>query len=203
MSTHSGPSPTAPTPVVLNMHSDSGTPNRRKDLRKRLGSKYVHSVSGSPKTRHNQSESPRKKGHERKTMFKRQEKGWKRCPKGKTVLVDTRRRDQKGRSQVLRKTIYPNHCHIKTYNGSEDPEDHLKIFQAVAKMKRWAMPTCYDDLKKAFLENYLQQECIKDPVEIHNIKQREGESTEEFVQRYKLECRDVKGDGPTLIDLIP
>ncbi|GJU99082.1 reverse transcriptase domain-containing protein [Tanacetum coccineum] len=52
----------------------------------------------------------------------------------------------------------------------------------------------YDDLKKAFLENYLQQKkCIKDPVEIHNIKQRDGKSTEEFVRRYKLECRDVKG----------
>nr|GEV56206.1 reverse transcriptase domain-containing protein [Tanacetum cinerariifolium] len=32
-----------------------------------------------------------------------------------------------------------------------------------------------------------------DSVEFHNIKQRDGESTEEFVQRYKLECRDVKG----------
>ncbi|GJV94980.1 reverse transcriptase domain-containing protein [Tanacetum coccineum] len=52
----------------------------------------------------------------------------------------------------------------------------------------------YDDLKKAFLENYLQQKkCIKDPVKIHNIKQRDGESTEEFVRRYKIECRDVKG----------
>ncbi|GKC45514.1 reverse transcriptase domain-containing protein [Tanacetum coccineum] len=51
----------------------------------------------------------------------------------------------------------------------------------------------YDDLKKAFLENYLQQKkCIKDPVEIHNIRQRDGESTEEFVWRYKLECKDVK-----------
>ncbi|GJS76153.1 hypothetical protein Tco_0726034 [Tanacetum coccineum] len=30
-------------------------------------------------------------------------------------------------------------------------------------------------------------------MEIHNIKQRDGESTEEFVRRYKLECRDVKG----------
>ncbi|GJZ09704.1 reverse transcriptase domain-containing protein [Tanacetum coccineum] len=110
--------------------------------------------------------------------------------------------------------------HIKTYDGSEDPEDHLKIFQAAAKTERWAMPTwchmfnstltgnarvwfddlpkesidSYDDLRKAFLENYLQQKkCIKDPVEIHNIKQRDGESTEEFVRRYKLECRDVKG----------
>ncbi|GJX20998.1 hypothetical protein Tco_0223675 [Tanacetum coccineum] len=72
--------------------------------------------------------------------------------------------------------------HIKTYDGSEDPEDHLKIFQAAAKTERWAMPTwchmfnstltgnarvwfddlpkesidSYDDLRKTFLENYLQ-----------------------------------------------
>ncbi|GKB28568.1 hypothetical protein Tco_0867969, partial [Tanacetum coccineum] len=32
---------------------------------------------------------------------------------------------------------------IKTYDGSEDPKDHLKIFQAAAKTERWAMPTWY------------------------------------------------------------
>ncbi|GJR55740.1 reverse transcriptase domain-containing protein [Tanacetum coccineum] len=73
--------------------------------------------------------------------------------------------------------------HIKTYDESEDPKDHLKIFQVAAKTERWAMPTCchmfnskltrnarvwfddlpqesidsYGDLRKAFLENYLQQ----------------------------------------------
>nr|GEU68705.1 reverse transcriptase domain-containing protein [Tanacetum cinerariifolium] len=100
--------------------------------------------------------------------------------------------------------------HIKTYDGSEDPEDHLKIFQAAAKTERWARPTwchmfnstltenarvwfddlpkesidSYDDFRKTFLENYLQQKkYIKDPIEIHNIKQRDGESTEEFVRR--------------------
>nr|GEZ99947.1 reverse transcriptase domain-containing protein [Tanacetum cinerariifolium] len=110
--------------------------------------------------------------------------------------------------------------HIKTYDESKDLDNHLKIFQAAAKTERRALPTwchmfnstlnenarvwfddlpqesidSYDDLKKAFLENYLQQKkCIKDPVEIHNIKQRDGESTEEFVRRYKLECRGVKG----------
>ncbi|GJR80114.1 hypothetical protein Tco_0150899 [Tanacetum coccineum] len=61
--------------------------------------------------------------------------------------------------------------HVKTYDGSEDPEDHLKIFQSVAKQKK----------------------CIKDPIEIHHIKQREGESTEDFVRRFKIESRDVKG----------
>ncbi|GJT58880.1 hypothetical protein Tco_1002413 [Tanacetum coccineum] len=35
--------------------------------------------------------------------------------------------------------------------------------------------------------------CIKDPVEIHNISQRDEESTKEFVRRYKLECKDVNG----------
>nr|GEX75773.1 reverse transcriptase domain-containing protein [Tanacetum cinerariifolium] len=116
------------------------------------------------------------------------------------------------------KTRMPSH--IKTYDGSEDPEDHLKIFQAAAKIERWAMPTwChmfnstltgnvrvwfddlplksidnYDDLKKAFMKSYLQQKkYIKDPIELHNIKQQDGESTEDFMRRYKLESRDVKG----------
>ncbi|GKA51749.1 reverse transcriptase domain-containing protein [Tanacetum coccineum] len=255
MSTHSGPSPTAPTSAVRNTvgrgketsqenlngpasnatlreycdkhynqlllilaekmhqekHFESGTPSRRRDLRKRLGSKYVRNVSRSPEPRRDRSESPRKRGLERKTVFKRLEKGVfhrlgdnkrvclntrtiqdtirtttvaeilkavtkvpareehnlllrkiitkknphagrKCCPKGKIVQEDTGSQDQKGRSQVLRRTICPNHG--------------------------------YDDLKKAFLENYLQQKkCIKDLVEIHNIKQRDGESTEEFVRR--------------------
>ncbi|GKB73047.1 reverse transcriptase domain-containing protein [Tanacetum coccineum] len=103
---------------------------------------------------------------------------------------------------------------VKTYDGSDDLEDHLKIFQAATKVECWAMPTwchmfnstltgsarvwfddlppesidSYDDLKKAFLANYLQQKkCIKDPIEIHHIKKREGESTEDFVQRFKAE----------------
>ncbi|GJY96494.1 reverse transcriptase domain-containing protein [Tanacetum coccineum] len=109
---------------------------------------------------------------------------------------------------------------VKTYNGSDDTEDHLNLFQAAAKVERWSIPTwchmfnstligsdrvwfddlppesidSYDDLKKAFLANYLQQKkCIKDPVEIHHIKQREGESTEDFVERFKTESRHVRG----------
>ncbi|GJV58973.1 reverse transcriptase domain-containing protein [Tanacetum coccineum] len=110
------------------------------------------------------------------------------------------------------KTRMPSH--VKTYNGSEDPEDHLKIFQAAAKTERWAMPTwchmfnstltgntrvwfddllpesidSYNDLREAFLKNYLQhKKCIRDPIVLHNIKQRDGESTEDFIQRYKSE----------------
>ncbi|GJY86581.1 reverse transcriptase domain-containing protein [Tanacetum coccineum] len=116
------------------------------------------------------------------------------------------------------KTRMPSY--VKPYNGSEDPEDHLKILQAAAKIKRWAMPTwchmfnstlignapvwfddlppesidSYNDLREAFLKNYLQQKkCIRDPIVLHNIKQRDGESTEDFIQRYKSESGNVKG----------
>ncbi|GKE78178.1 reverse transcriptase domain-containing protein, partial [Tanacetum coccineum] len=52
----------------------------------------------------------------------------------------------------------------------------------------------YDDLKNAFLANFIQQKrCNKDPVEIHHIKQREGESMKDFVQRFKAESGHVKG----------
>ncbi|GJW02458.1 reverse transcriptase domain-containing protein [Tanacetum coccineum] len=273
-------------------HSESGTPIRRRGLKERLGPRYVRSRSGSPEPRRGRSESPKKKGSERKAVFKRLEKGvfHRLGDKGKSVSVysdDSRRRSyhsshrdteschQSSRSRTTEpaserrynkrassrrteelsesegsagghwkskvkrpkssveddlsqpwvceetdpftpriryfdflKTRMPSH--IKTYDGSEDPEDHLKIFQSAAKTERWAMPTwchmfnstltgnarvwfddlpketidSYDDLKKAFLENYLQQKkCIKDPVEIHNIRQRDGESTEEFVRR--------------------
>nr|GEX55549.1 reverse transcriptase domain-containing protein [Tanacetum cinerariifolium] len=111
------------------------------------------------------------------------------------------------------------HWKSKPKRQKSSIEDDLFQLWAAAKTKRLAMPTwchmlnsiltenarvwfddlsresidSYDDLKKAFLENYLQKKkCIKDPVEIHNIRQRDGESTEEFVRRYKLECRDVK-----------
>ncbi|GJS64869.1 reverse transcriptase domain-containing protein [Tanacetum coccineum] len=52
----------------------------------------------------------------------------------------------------------------------------------------------YEDLRAAFRENYLQQtKHIKDPVEIHHIKQRDGESTEDFMERYKAEVLDMEG----------
>ncbi|GJZ72677.1 reverse transcriptase domain-containing protein, partial [Tanacetum coccineum] len=52
----------------------------------------------------------------------------------------------------------------------------------------------YNDLREAFLKNYLQQKkCIRDPIVLHNIKQRDEESTEDFIQRYKSESENVKG----------
>ncbi|GKC27166.1 reverse transcriptase domain-containing protein [Tanacetum coccineum] len=249
MSTHSGPSPTAPTSAVRNTigkgrevsqgnlngpasdaalreycdkhydqllpilaekmhqekHSESGTPSRKRDLRERLISKRIRSMSGSPKPRRGQSESPRKRDPERKTVFKRLEKDvfYKLEDKEKSIGAEpaskkhrnkrasSRRTEalsesedsegghwksrSKSKDQALKMMIYPSH--------GEDPEDHLKIFQAAAKVERWAMPTwchmfnstltgsarvwfddlppesvdSYDDLKEAFLANFRQQ----------------------------------------------
>ncbi|GJS65865.1 hypothetical protein Tco_0680429 [Tanacetum coccineum] len=109
---------------------------------------------------------------------------------------------------------------VKTYDGSRDPDDHLKIFQTVAKVERWAMPTwChmfnstligsvrllfdelppesidnYIELRKAFLANFLQQKkYIKDPVEIHHINQMEGELMEAFMECFKAKSMHMKG----------
>nr|GEY59209.1 reverse transcriptase domain-containing protein [Tanacetum cinerariifolium] len=80
---------------------------------------------------------------------------------------------------------------IKTYDGSEDTKDHFKKFQTTAKVKHWAMPTWFHMFNSTLTGS--AKKCIKDPVEIHHIKQREGESIEDFVQRFKNESRHVKG----------
>nr|GEV90051.1 reverse transcriptase domain-containing protein [Tanacetum cinerariifolium] len=55
-------------------HSELGTPSRRISLKERIGSKHVCSMSRSPEPRRGHSESPRKRGPERKITFKRLEK---------------------------------------------------------------------------------------------------------------------------------
>ncbi|GKF18045.1 reverse transcriptase domain-containing protein [Tanacetum coccineum] len=120
--------------------------------------------------------------------------------------------------EVPKRTRMPTN--VKTYDGTGDLEDHLKIFQAATKIERWVMPTwChmfnstfigsarvwfdkippksidnYEMLRKAFLRNYSQQnKYIKDPVEIHHIKQRQGEPTKSFMERFKAESMHVSG----------
>nr|GFC35520.1 hypothetical protein [Tanacetum cinerariifolium] len=59
---------------------------------------------------------------------------------------------------------------VKTYDGTGDPEDHIKVFQAAA-----------------------QKKYVKDPVEIHNIKQKDGETIEDFMERFKIKTGRMKG----------
>ncbi|GJU25798.1 reverse transcriptase domain-containing protein [Tanacetum coccineum] len=120
-----------------------------------------------------------------------------------------------------RKTRMPNN--VKTYDGTGDPEDHLKVFQAAVLVEHWAMPTwChmfnstligvarvwfdelpaksidgYKDLKAAFLSYFMQQKkYVKDLVEIHNIKQKDWETIEEFMERETAAASKKKVHAP-------
>ncbi|GJT68756.1 hypothetical protein Tco_1020236 [Tanacetum coccineum] len=149
--------------------------SRRRDLKERLGPRHARSVSGSPEPRRGHSESPRESGLKRKTMFKRLENGvfhmlgekekrghWKSKPKRQKssveddlsqpwVCEETDPFTPRIRYFDFLKTRMPSH--IKTYDGSEDPEDHLKIFQAAAKTERWAMPMWCHMFNSTLTEN--------------------------------------------------
>ncbi|GJT50186.1 hypothetical protein Tco_0976343, partial [Tanacetum coccineum] len=95
----------------------------------------------------------------------------KHSPKAKIAGMDTGSQGRRRQSQALKKMSYLNH--------SDDPEDHLKFFQAAVKVERWAMTTwCH-------MFNSTRTGSAR-------IKQREGESMEDFVQRFKVESRHVK-----------
>nr|GEW59246.1 reverse transcriptase domain-containing protein [Tanacetum cinerariifolium] len=88
-----------------------------------------------------------------------------------------------------RKTRMPKN--VKTYDGIGDPEGHVKIFQAASQKSIDG----YKDLKASFLASSMQQKkYVKDPVEIHNIKQKDGETIKDFIERFKVETGRMKGD---------
>ncbi|GJW76146.1 reverse transcriptase domain-containing protein [Tanacetum coccineum] len=53
--------------------------------------------------------------------------------------------------------------------------------------------TCLIPVRRAFRLNFTQRKkCAKNPVELARVKQRQGESTSAYVERYKDECIHVK-----------
>ncbi|GJS60995.1 reverse transcriptase domain-containing protein [Tanacetum coccineum] len=221
----------------VSQHSESRTLDAR-DLRRRLKSRRSRSTSRSPeptsvfsRIQRDRSASPRRRqGDKRRRgedVFHRLGIEEEVCPHIQNAATRKSSIEEEDLSkpwtceesdpftprmryfELPKKSRMPNN--VKTYDESDNPEDHLKIFQAAAKVERWTMPTwchmfnstltgsarvwfddlppesidSYDDLKKAFLANYLQQKkCVKDPVEIHHIKQREGESTKDSVRSF-------------------
>ncbi|GKA76917.1 hypothetical protein Tco_0783378 [Tanacetum coccineum] len=234
---------------------------RRKAKKSPRLTRFTRQRVRSPELRRGRSESPQKKDPERKTVFKRLEKGvfYRLGDKGKRISTysnDSRRqsyhisrRDTKSgyqsshsreQNSLLRNTITKEHPHagrkhyqkaklwvceetnpftpriryfdlpkrtrmpsqFKTYDESKDTEDHLKTFQAEAKVERWAMPTwchmfnstftgsvkvwfdelppesvdSYDDIKEAFLAKFRQQKNASKIMWKSTISSREKES---------------------------
>nr|GEY05209.1 retrovirus-related Pol polyprotein from transposon TNT 1-94 [Tanacetum cinerariifolium] len=183
-------------------HSESGTPSRRRNLNERLGPRRARSMFGSPEPRHGHSKSPREKDPERKTVFKSLEKGvfHRLGDKERDVSAHSRnsrhrsyyssRRDTKSCYQISRsreteiaskKHRHKRESSRRTEALSESADGHWK-----SKPKK-QKSSVEDDLSQPW-ESVPRKlpptkKCIKDSVEIHDIKQRDEESTEEFVRR--------------------
>ncbi|GKE44555.1 reverse transcriptase domain-containing protein [Tanacetum coccineum] len=117
--------------------------------------------------------------------------------------------------------------HIGSYDGKADPDNFLHLFEGAIRMQKWLMPVAchmftytlkdspriwwnsqktgsilnYEDLKAKFRSHFSQQnKFTKTHLAVHNIKQREGESTRAFITRYTddtlwVEAREVATNG--------
>ncbi|GKA45368.1 reverse transcriptase domain-containing protein [Tanacetum coccineum] len=97
------------------------------------------------------------------------------------VCAETDRSRSGFANSQLPKTPYASH--LKTYDGSGDSEDHLKIFQVAAKTERWVMPTWCHMFNSTLTGN---ARVWFDDLPPESIDK-------DFIQRYKSESGNVKG----------
>nr|GEV26406.1 reverse transcriptase domain-containing protein [Tanacetum cinerariifolium] len=155
----------------VSQHSELGTLSKRRDLRERLRSKYVRNVSKAP------NQGAADLNHQgREVQNERSRRDTERCYQSfrsrgtkSASKKNNNKRESSRRTKVL----------SEGEGGSQDQKCKIQVLRTMICPNHRELP--------------LTEKCIKDPVEIHNIKHRDGESMEEFVRRYKLECKDVKG----------
>ncbi|GJZ13434.1 reverse transcriptase domain-containing protein [Tanacetum coccineum] len=207
------------TKALESAYSESRTMSPKRQRRSRSPG---HSPSVFTRLRRERSRSPRhdhkSKPRRESTVFKRL------GSRGRSAFAHSDSRQESSRyteNHSESEDSEGGHWKSKSRRQKSSVEDDdLSQPWAAAKMERWAMPTwchmfnstltgnarvwfddlppesidSYNDLREAFLKNYLQQKkCIRDHIVLHNIKQRDGESTEDFIQRYKSESENVKG----------
>nr|GEU97666.1 reverse transcriptase domain-containing protein [Tanacetum cinerariifolium] len=127
-------------------HSESGTPSRRRVLKERLEPRHARSRGtelDSEKHRNKRvssqnmlarSDGEGSAGGHWKSRLKRQKSSVEDNLSQPWVCEETDPFTPRISYFDFPKTRMPSH--IKTYDGSEDPKDHLKIFQATAKTER-------------------------------------------------------------------
>ncbi|GJZ57807.1 reverse transcriptase domain-containing protein [Tanacetum coccineum] len=125
-------------------HDSSESPRHRPVGKGRRDGGVFNRLGGKEKSASTHSESRCQSSRSRRTKSiprKRHYDGT--CSRRTKMLSESEDRDPFTPSiryfDFPKKTQMPNN--VKTYDGSDDPEDHLKIFQAAAKVERWAMLT--------------------------------------------------------------
>ncbi|GJR61754.1 reverse transcriptase domain-containing protein [Tanacetum coccineum] len=110
--------------------------------------------------------------------------------------------------------------HVGSYDGKGDPDNYLHLFEGAIRMQKWAMPIAchmftytledynriwwnvqklgnivnYEDLKAKFRSHFSQHiKFTKTHLVVHNIKEKEDESTMAFVTRYTDDTLQILG----------
>ncbi|GJW47368.1 reverse transcriptase domain-containing protein [Tanacetum coccineum] len=110
--------------------------------------------------------------------------------------------------------------HIGSYDGKGDPDNFRHLFEGAIRMQKWLMPIAchmftytlkdssriwwnnqkagsildYVDLKAKFRSHFSQQKKFtKMHLAVHNIKQREGESTQALITRHIEDTLQILG----------
>ncbi|GJX26959.1 reverse transcriptase domain-containing protein [Tanacetum coccineum] len=159
--------------------------------------------------------------HTRSSYWTGTEHGYRSRDRNRSRYVKSGRKSESPLSRVSESsTSDGGHWKCKSKRHRSTDEDDLAIPWICEEVECWPMPTwChmfnstligaarvwfdelppesidgYKDLKAAFLAYFMQQKkYVKDPVKIHNIKQRDGETIEEFMERFKVETGHMKG----------
>nr|GEY40078.1 hypothetical protein [Tanacetum cinerariifolium] len=152
-------------------HSESETLSRRMNLKERLGPRYARTRSESPEPRRGRSKSPREKDPKRRTA---------RSGSHTTVVAETQKAATKVLALKKQKLLSRNIVTKESIREERKPCQKVKEVQEgtesqtkEAKVEVWFddLPKkyidSYDDLRKAFLENYLQQ---KNASKIRDVK---------------------------------
>nr|GEY42812.1 reverse transcriptase domain-containing protein [Tanacetum cinerariifolium] len=89
-----------------------------------------------------------------------------------------------------RKTRMPNN--VKTYDGTGDPEDHVKFFQAAAQVERYAMPTWCHMFNSTLIGTARVWFDKLPPESIDGYKDLKAAFLD-FIERFKVEIGRMKG----------
>nr|GEZ67206.1 reverse transcriptase domain-containing protein [Tanacetum cinerariifolium] len=183
--------------------------HQRQSAFDRLSDTYSLSTTKSRPQRTDSRDSPRGRGHTRTLSVSKDDRHKDReCLRGTRESYGdyfshsyrdgghhrhmNRKRDKSPPSSVSRNDS-SDERHRKSTRHQPTDEDDLKKPVWFDELPPESIDS-YKDLRVAFLAYFMQQKkYVNDPVEIHNIKQRDGETIEDFMERFKIETRRMKG----------
>ncbi|GJT79646.1 reverse transcriptase domain-containing protein [Tanacetum coccineum] len=86
--------------------------------------------------------------------------------------------------------------HIGSYDGKGDPDNFLHLFKGAIRMQKWLMLVAchmFTYTLKDSARICQQKKFTKTHLAVHNINQREGESTRAFITRYTDDTLQILG----------